>query len=71
VPYRYRWPDAVRDEVLGRLLAENQRREGTSDMARGEDAERSDAEAADEPKKPAPKAKKGGSKMDEKQGSLL
>jgi hypothetical protein len=25
-PYRYRWPDAVRDEVLARLLDLNQRR---------------------------------------------
>ena len=25
-PYRYRWPDAVRDEVLARLLDLNQQR---------------------------------------------
>lgn len=34
VPYRFRWPDEVRDGVLGRLLAENQRRVGTD--AKGE-----------------------------------
>lgn len=27
-PYRYRWPDEVRDEVLGRLLALNTQRAG-------------------------------------------
>ena len=29
-PYRYRWPDAVRDEVLARLLALNQERAARS-----------------------------------------
>jgi len=45
-PYRYRWPDDVRDEVLGRLLALN--------------AERAAAEHLAEPalSKPAPKRKK-------------
>ena len=45
-PYRYRWPDDVRDEVLGRLLALN--------------AERAAAEqsAGSGSSKPAPKRKK-------------
>ena len=41
-PYRYRWPDAVRDEVLARLLALNAER--AADEAR--------AEAATQPPKP-------------------
>ena len=41
-PYRYRWPDAVRDEVLARLLALNAERA----------AEEARAEAATQPPKP-------------------
>ena len=33
-PYRYRWPDTVRDEVLARLLALNIRRAGEEEAAR-------------------------------------
>lgn len=48
-PYRYRWPDAVRDEVLARLVALNgertaaERRSGASRAARGRGTRRSAA----------------------------
>ena len=37
-PYRYRWPDAVRDEVLARLLALNAKRAREERLARLRDA---------------------------------
>ena len=46
-PYRYRWPDDVRDEVLARLVALNgeraaaERRSGASGAKRGRGARRS------------------------------
>ncbi|MGH9467518.1 MAG: hypothetical protein ACRD1Y_09185, partial [Terriglobales bacterium] len=46
--YRYRWPDALRDEVLARLLALNQERA---------QQERTAAETADRDKKPARRKK--------------
>ena len=49
-PYRYRWPDDLRDEVLARLLELNRQR------AAGEAA----------PQEEAPKAKKGRKKKGEK-----
>ena len=62
-PWRLRWPEAVHDEVLARLLALNQQRA---------EEERKMAASADKPKAPkkpaAPKkaaaAKEGGSKAD-------
>ena len=52
-PYRYRWPDAIRDEVLARLLelnaerAAEEARGGESPMSRSTTAGRS-------PEKPGP-----------------
>jgi hypothetical protein len=53
LPWRHRWPDAVRDEVLARLLAENAKRAKEEQLA--------GAAATAKPKKATkkPKAKKG------------
>jgi len=44
-PWRYRWPDEIRDEVLARLLALNQER-ATAEQVSGKTAEREGKERA-------------------------
>ena len=56
-PYRYRWPDEVRDEVLARLLelnAERARQEARAGLA-GTDAARPDRLPANRPDKRSPR----------------
>jgi hypothetical protein len=45
----YRWPDEVRDEVLGRLLAENAKRPGTHEKAPADEGDETTEEAVDGP----------------------
>ncbi len=63
-PWRYRWPDEVREEVLARLLELN--------AQRAAEEARSGAAAEDgKPKKGKAGAKKGSKKKDTKTGDLF
>jgi len=62
-PYRYRWPEAVHDEVLARLLDLNQRRYQEEVAAGLHDKQRR--------KKAAPKRAKARPKPEDPQGRLL
>jgi len=50
-PYRYRWPDAVRDEVLAKLLALNAKR-AEEERLSGAAAAAKDAKAGKKPGRP-------------------
>ena len=56
-PYRYRWPDEVRDEVLARLLelnAERAKEEARSGVATGKEVERKNRDATVRSRKNCP-----------------
>lgn len=66
-PWRYRWPDEVRDEVLARLIALNGERAAEERRA-GEELAKA-AGAGEKPKRAA--RKKKGESGDEGQGGLF
>jgi len=67
-PWRYRWPDEVRDEVLARLLALNAERAAEERLL---GAEAALAAEAGKPKKAAKPRAKGPKKPAEGQGGLF
>jgi len=62
-PYRLRWPDDERDDVLARLLDLNARRPGTDERAAAEEDGDEDAGGGDDPPLAStPKARGGARK---------
>ena len=56
-PYRYRWPEAIHDEVLARLLDLNQKRYQEEILAGLHDGKKGKKKAASKPKRKKPAAK--------------